>query len=309
MSTSTVSETVSPGREQTDAAPTNVARTRDDHPARARRSDARQTAAPSGCRQTFGRAVRAEWVKVRSLRSTWITSSIAVGITVLLSAAISIGYAGSSELADQAADAVISGNQFGQIVVAVLGALVITGEYSSGQIRSSLAAVPHRGRLLAAKALVVGVLGFLIGAVSTLVTWAVSAPFMNGHAGSLADPEYLGFVWGTGLSFAGIALMALGLGFLLRSTAGAITLALTLLFIIDLPLSLMALKWDWAATLEGFEPLQTAMAVYDPFHHMVTWGQADSMYFLQQWQAALVFGAWAIVPLLAGWVLFARRDA
>lgn len=309
MSTSTVSETVSPGREQTDAAPTNVARTRDDHPARARRSDAHPTAAPSGCRQTFGRAVRAEWVKVRSLRSTWITSSIAVGITVLFSAAISIGYAGIPELVDQAADAVISGNQFGQIVVAVLGALVITGEYSSGQIRSSLAAVPHRGRLLAAKALVVGVLGFLIGAVSTLVTWAVSAPFMNGHAGSLADPDYLGFVWGTGLSFAGIALMALGLGFLLRSTAGAITLALTLLFVIDLPLSLMALKWDWAATLEGFEPLQTAMAVYDPFHHMVTWGQADSMYFLQQWQAALVFGAWAIVPLLAGWVLFARRDA
>ncbi|MDU0349559.1 ABC transporter permease, partial [Actinomyces sp. MRS3W] len=215
------------------------------------RSDAGSSAAISrGCRQTFARAIRAEWVKVRSLRSTWITSAIAVGITVLLGAGIAIGYAGSAELADQAADTIISGNQFGQIVVAVLGALIITGEYSSGQIRSSLAAVPHRGRLLAAKALVVGVLGFLIGAVSTLLAWAVSAPFMDGHAGSLADPEYLGFVWGTGLSFAGIALMSLGFGFLLRSTAGAITVALTLLFVIDLPISLMSLKWDWAATLQ-----------------------------------------------------------
>ncbi|WP_247595320.1 ABC transporter permease subunit [Actinomyces procaprae] len=260
-------------------------------------------------RQTFGRAVHAEWVKVRTLRSTWITAFIAVGVTVLFSTAISIAYASIPEMADGAADGVIAGNQFGQIVVAVLGALIITGEYSSGQIRSSLAAVPNRWRLLVAKAIVVGALSFVIGALSTLLTWAVSTPFMDGHGGSLTDPEYLGFVWGTGLSFTGIALMSLGLGFLLRSTAGTITLALTLLFVIDLPLSLMALKWDWAISLQGFEPLQAAMAVYDPFHHMVAWGQAGSMYFLQQWQAALVFGAWAFVPLALGLVVFSRRDA
>ncbi|NDR52951.1 ABC transporter permease subunit [Actinomyces sp. 565] len=259
--------------------------------------------------QTFARAVHAEWIKVASLRSTWITSLIAVAITVLFSTAISIAYASIPEAADSAADAVIAGNQFGQIVVAVLGALIITGEYSSGQIRSSLAAVPHRWRLLLAKAIVVGALSFAIGAVSTLLTWAVSTPFMDGHGGSLTDPEYLGFVWGTGLSFAGIALMSLGLGFLLRSTAGAITLAITLLFVVDIPLSAMSIKWDWAVSLQGLEPLQTAMAVYDPFHHIVSWGTAGSIYFLQQWQAALVFGAWALVPLALGWVVFTRRDA
>ncbi|MBE6480897.1 MAG: ABC transporter permease [Actinomyces ruminicola] len=308
MSTTALSETISPtpptnSREQADAA--SAAQRGDRSP---RRADADRPADRSR-RQTFGRAVHAEWIKVRSLRSTWITSFIAVGITVLLGAAISIGYASSPELADGAADAVISGDQFGQIVVAVLGALIITGEYSSGQIRSSLAAVPHRGRLLVAKAIVVGVLSFVIGALSTLLAWAASAPFMDGHAASLADPEYLGFVWGTGLSFAGIALMSLGLGFLLRSTAGAITLVMTLMFVIDLPISLMAMKWDWAASLRGFEPLQTAIAVYDPFEHMVTWGQADSVYFLQQWQAVLVFSAWALVPLALGWLVFARRDA
>ncbi|PHP53625.1 ABC transporter permease subunit [Actinomyces ruminis] len=310
MSTTTLSETTGPAISTDSAAAPG---SREQSPAtthtRSGGDSPRHVGNADGGQQTFGRAVRAEWIKVRSLRSTWITSIIAIGITVLLGAGIAIGYASSPEFADRAADAIISGNQFGQIVVAVLGALVITGEYSSGQIRSSLAAVPHRGRLLVAKALVVGVLSFLIGSVSTLLTWAVSAPFMDGHAGSLADPEYLGFVWGTGLSFTGIALMALGLGFLLRSTAGAITLAMTLMFVIDLPISLMAMKWDWAARLQGFEPLQTAVAVYDPFHHMVTWGVADSIYFMQQWQAALVFGAWAIVPLALGWLVFARRDA
>lgn len=308
MSTSTVSETVSPGREQTDAAPTNVARTRDDHPARARRSDAHPTAAPSGCRQTFGRAVRAEWVKVRSLRSTWITSSIAVGITVLLGAGTAIGYAASPELAEDAKHAIVFGSSFGQIVVAVLGALIITGEYTSGQIRSSLAAVPHRSRVLAAKALVASMLAFCIGAVSILVSWAVSTPFMHGYSGSLTDMHYFGYVWGTGLSFVVIALMALGLGFLMRSTAGSITVVMTLLFVLSVPLSLMAMKWDWASSLIALLPLNVATAVADPFSLVTAWG-AQNGASLSHMQAILVFSAWGIVPLLAGWVLFARRDA
>ena len=67
----------------------------------------------------------------------------------------------------------ILGAPFGQIVVAVLGALVITGEYSSGQIRSSLAAVPRRSRLFWAKAMVMTVWSFALGAVSILLTWAL----------------------------------------------------------------------------------------------------------------------------------------
>ena len=193
--------------------------------------------------------------------------------------------------------------------MAVLGALVVTGEYSSGQIRSSLAAVPHRGRLLVAKALVIAVWSFLTGVAAMLLTWAISAPMMDGHALPLTDTHYLGYFWGVGLSYAAFALMAMGLGHLLRSTAGAVTVVMTLLFVIDIPLQLMSRQWDWAVTLQGLEPATVALAVQDPFALRQMWGYPGTVAFLEQWQAVLVFGAWFLLPVIAGWVVFTRRDA
>lgn len=259
-------------------------------------------------RQTFARSVYAEWVKIRSLRSTWITSGLALFLTVFFGAALAIAYA-AEEAYTEAADNITAGIVFGQIVISVQAALIVTGEYASGQIRSSLAAVPHRGRLLAAKAVVVSALAFLLGLVSILVAWGVSAPFLGEHAGSLTDPEYLGYFWGTGLAFTGIALMSLGLGFLLRSTAGTITVAVVLLFILDLPLGLAAMRWDVAAEIDGLLPGNSARAVLDPFARTAEWGASGTPFFLEQWQSATVFAAWAIVPVIIGWIVLSRRDA
>ena len=263
-------------------------------------------------RQTFARAVGSEWIKIRSLRSTWITSAIAIVTSVLIGAGLTIGMGKIAEYADTARYSLIAGTTLGQIVVAVLAALVITGEYSSGQIRSSLTAVPHRGRLLWAKALVISFVAFLLGSLSTLLSWAISAPFLGEHAGSLTDAHYLGFFWGSGLAYAGIALMTLGLGFLLRSTAGSLTVVTVLLFVIEIPLSLMAMKWEWAAKIIGILPGKVAVAVTDPFQLTQTWGsQADggATSFLEHSHAVLVFAAWALIPMLIGWIVFSRRDA
>ena len=263
-------------------------------------------------RQTFARAVGSEWIKIRSLRSTWITSAIAIVTSVLIGAGLTIGMGKIAEYADTARYSLIAGTTLGQIVVAVLAALMITGEYSSGQIRSSLAAVPHRGRLLWAKALVISFVAFLLGSLSTLLSWAISAPFLGEHAGSLTDAHYLGLFWGSGLAYAGIALMTLGLGFLLRSTAGSLTVVTVLLFVIEIPLSLMAMKWEWAAKIIGLLPGKVAVAVTDPFQLTQTWGsQADggAASFLEHSHAVLVFAAWALIPMLIGWIVFSRRDA
>ena len=263
-------------------------------------------------RQTFARAVGSEWIKIRSLRSTWITSAIAIVTSVLIGAGLTIGMGKTAEYADTARYSLIAGTTLGQIVVAVLAALVITGEYSSGQIRSSLAAVPHRGRLLWAKALVISFVAFLLGSLSTLLSWAISAPFLGEHAGSLTDAHYLGFFWGSGLAYAGIALMTLGLGFLLRSTAGSLTVVTVLLFVIEIPLGLMAMKWEWATKIIGLLPGRVAGAVTDPFQLTQTWGsQADggATSFLEHSHAVLVFAAWALIPMLIGWIVFSRRDA
>lgn len=260
-------------------------------------------------KQSYIRAVRAEWIKMRSLLSTWVTSALASALTILFGAGMAIGYAHTAGKEAEAAHAISAGTSFGQIAVAVLGALVITAEYSSGQVRSSLAAVPRRSRLFAAKALTVAAWAFCVGLISTLLTWAISAPFMNGHHIALTDWEYLGYFWGAGLSYAGIALMALGLGHLLRSTAGAITVIMALLFVIGIPLRIMAQKWDWAVTLQGLEPTTTILAVQDPFALSQMWGHPGTVAFLEQWQALLIFGAWVAVPLAAGWIFFVKRDA
>jgi len=223
-------------------------------------------------RQSFAGAVRAEWIKLRTLTSTWVTSVITIAITVLFGAGLAIGYA-------------------------------------SGQIRSSMMAVPRRGRLFAAKALVVSGFSFVLGLLSVTLAYAASYPFMKGHAGSLTDAHYLGLFWGTGLSFAIIALMAQGIGHLTRSTAGAITVVVSLLFVVPIPFNLMAGHWQWANKVLGLLPDTLSTAVSDPFSLAHQWGQAGTAAFLQHWQAVAVFTAWAIVPLVIAAVVFTHRDA
>lgn len=256
-------------------------------------------------RQTFPRAIAAEWVKVRSLRSTWITSAITVMITVLFGAGMAIAMSHTAGYEAIAPQTITAGTTFGQIAVAVLGTLIITGEYASGQIRSSLAAVPRRGRLLAAKAIVVSALAFVLGLGSIALSWAISAPFMNGHEESLTNVKYLGLFWGTGLTYAVIALMSLGLGLLLRSTAGSITIMAVLLFVISIPLNLMATRWEWAITLSGLMPSSASKAMSDPLLYGGAWA-SDSV---SQSGALLAFLAWALVPLVLGWIALSRRDA
>ena len=259
-------------------------------------------------RQNVLRSVRAEWIKLWTLRSTWITSFIAIALTVLFGAGLAAALGQSEEYQDRAMNLITSGLTFGQIVVAVLGALIITGEYSSGQIRSSLAAVPRRGRLLLSKAVVLSVSSFLLGSVSVFLSWAISKPFLGEHAGSLTDSHYFGHIWGSGLVFVGIALMTLGIGFLLRSTAGAITVVVSLLFVITIPLQLAASKWEWINKVIGCLPSTVSSAVSDPFQNATQWG-GDGVQFLSHGQAIAVFVAWALVPLIAAWVVFSRRDA
>ena len=261
-------------------------------------------------RQTFLRSVHSEWIKLWTLWSTWTSSIMTIALSVLFGAGVVISYGQVEHLQDSAKNYITYGLSFGQIVVAVLGALVITGEYSSGQIRSSLTAVPNRGRLLLAKAVVLSVVAFILGSLSTFLSWAVSKPFIGEYAGSLSDSHYLGHIWGSGLTLAGIALMALGFGFLLRSTAGSVTLSVVILFVITIPLTLMSLKLKWAGKILGCLPSTVSEAVNDPFHQAREWGSTtDPTFFLTHGQAVAVFAAWSLIPLIIAWFVFSRRDA
>lgn len=254
-------------------------------------------------KQTFFSVFRSEWSKLASLRSTWITAAIASLITIGISVLIMAQYSGMKGYADKAANYLTVGSSFGQIAVAVLGALLITGEYSSGQIRSSLAAVPRRGRLFAAKALVVAIFSALLGLVTVALTYLLSLPILGDKAGSLSNPEYLGFFWGTALAFAIIGLMAMSFGYILRSTAGSISLVVVLLFVILIPLGLAASKWEWVHYITDVLPSSSAAAVADPYQLLETTTKLD-------YGVVIASGyAWAIIPMIIAYFVFSKRDA
>lgn len=254
-------------------------------------------------KQTFFSVFRSEWSKLASLRSTWITAAIASLITIGISVLIMAQYSGMKGYADKAANYLTVGSSFGQIAVAVLGALLITGEYSSGQIRSSLAAVPRRGRLFAAKALVVAIFSALLGLVTVALTYLLSLPILGDKAGSLSNPEYLGFFWGTAMAFAIIGLMAMSFGYILRSTAGSISLVVVLLFVLLIPLGLAASKWEWVRYITDVLPSSSAAAVADPYHLLGTITKLD-------YGAVIAAGyAWAIIPMIIAYFVFSKRDA
>lgn len=254
-------------------------------------------------KQTFFSVFRSEWSKLASLRSTWITAAIASLITIGISVLIMAQYSGMKGYADKAANYLTVGSSFGQIAVAVLGALLITGEYSSGQIRSSLAAVPRRGRLFAAKALVVAIFSALLGLVTVALTYLLSLPILGDKAGSLTNPEYLGFFWGTAMAFAIIGLMAMSFGYILRSTAGSISLVVVLLFVLLIPLGLAASKWEWVQYITNVLPSSSAAAVADPYQLLETPTKLD-------YGAVIASGyAWAIIPMIIAYFVFSKRDA
>lgn len=251
-------------------------------------------------KQTFFSVFRSEWSKLASLRSTWITAAIASLITIGLSVGLMAQYSGMKGY--KAANYLTAGSSFGQIAVAVLGALLITGEYSSGQIRSSLAAVPRRGRLFAAKAVVVAIFSALLGLVTVALTYLFSLPILGDKAGSLSNPEYLGFFWGTAMAFAIIGLMAMSFGYILRSTAGSISLVVVLLFVIQIPLGMASAKWSWAAYAMEILPSTSGAAAADPYNLIVT-TKLD-------YDVVIAAGyAWAIIPMIIAYFVFSKRDA
>ena len=253
-------------------------------------------------KQTFFSVFRSEWSKLASLRSTWITAAIASLITIGISVLIMAQYSGMKGYADKAANYLTVGSSFGQIAVAVLGALLITGEYSSGQIRSSLAAVPRRGRLFAAKAAAVTIFSALLGLVTVTLTYLFSLPILGDKAGSLSNPEYLGFFWGTALAFAIIGLMAMSFGYILRSTAGSISLVVVLLFVIQIPLGMASAKWSWASYAMEILPSTSGAAAADPYNLIVT-TKLD-------YDVVIAAGyAWAIIPMIIAYFVFSKRDA
>jgi ABC-2 type transport system permease protein len=253
-------------------------------------------------RLTFSGMLRSEWIKLHSLWSTgWLYASVVVISLALGALAPVVVEDAAAASADQILEVVASGATFGilfsQLVVATLGVISMTGEYSTGQIRSTLTAVPTRLRMLGAKATVLIVSSFVVGVLSAAGGAAVAAAIVGARGGTVAfaEPEVLASILWTGFYLAVVAVFSLGIGTLVRNTGGGIATALAALLVLPIAFSLAPVQWmqeasAWLLSNAGMALAQGTGAT-------------------PTWQLALTVLAWAVGSTLIGAALLRRRDA
>jgi ABC-2 type transport system permease protein len=207
---------------------------------------------------------RAEFTKFRSVASTGWSLLAAAATTVVvgvLYARLGVTRPPADPTAFDSAATTLAGVQLAQIAVGALGILVITGEYASGQIRTTLTAVPRRTRMVLAKAVVVAAATFALSLIAVSVAFLIgqrilTPPHLNV---ALGTPGVLRALVGAALYLTVAALLGLGLGLLLRNTAGAISALFGLLFVSQLAASL--LPAGIAGHLARYLPEPAGMAV------------------------------------------------
>lgn len=187
-------------------------------------------------RAGFGAALHAEWIKLRTVRSTWWTLGalfvLGAGLTTLI-CGLNADWLASSDADESPGSFITWGMLLAPICAVVLGALVVTSEYATGMVRATFAAVPSRGTVLAAKAtLLAGVL-FLLGTVTAFAGYFGGNYFLDREGiGLPLEGGVLRAMFGSGLYVAGIGLLTAAVGFLVRHTAATISIVLAVLMVI-----------------------------------------------------------------------------
>jgi ABC-2 type transport system permease protein len=255
--------------------------------------------------------LQAEWTKVRSVPSTvWSLLAfvvVAVGFSTLTAAVISHDWNTPGVHPNHARlvtnpTAVIfgAGLGLGQLAICVLGAIVITSEYSSGSIRASLLAVPNRIPMLAAKALVFTAIDFVVSAITVFAVFFVTTAILRSHISiTLSQPGVTKAVIGAILYLTVLGLFALAVGGLIRHTAGSIGILVATVIVVPPLVSLI--PGTIANHIHGYLPTVAGELIAQ------TSQQPGDV--LSGWQGFGVFCLWTVVLLAAcGWLLM-RRDA
>jgi ABC-2 type transport system permease protein len=287
--------------------------------------------------------VASEFTKLRSVRSTYWTIAaliiISVGIAAIAGAGIASSLHGNPQNKaglDATQVSLIAFFELGQLIIAVIGAMSITSEYSTGMIRTSMSAMPRRGTVYLGKLIVLTMVVLVVSLVTSFIAFFVGQAAMSGSgvAASLfhsttvpanaimnppaggpgAGPPVVTFqgtdvissgtvltaVIGTALFVTVVALIAFGLGAIIRHTAGAITSAIGLMFVLSIIIQILPDNWRW--DIMRFFPDAAGRVI------SVTVGPSNP-HLWSTWPQFLVTVIWAGVLVGAGGYLFCKRDA
>ncbi len=255
--------------------------------------------------------IESEWTKLRSVRSTTrtlvITIVVVIGIGAIATAVTAAHWDnGINRIGFDPTQRSLAGLFFGQIAIGVLGVLVITGEYSSGTIRATLAAAPNRPLVLACKAAVYGFVTLVTSEIITFVAFFVGQDLLKGTTpyATLGQPGVLRAVAGSGLVLTMMGLFALGLGAIIRHTAGAIFAYVAILLV--LPLILQAFPVSVQHDLLKFMPLLIGEHMGSTLATDQDFGNAP---LFTQWAGFAIICGYTGFLLVLGGFLFKRRDA
>lgn len=248
----------------------------------------------------FRHVARMEWIKLRSLRSTWWTLALSAGAAVGIAIAVGLNTPVTSRNEDLTSN-VLGGVSAGLLLTGVLGVLMMTSEYTSGMIRATLAAAPDRPLMLAAKAAVFGGVALVLGEATAFIAFFTGgAALRHGiTAPTLSQPGALRAVLLTGASFCLIGLLGMGLGAIIRHTAAAVAVMVGGVYV-----AVQALA-AFAHQLLPYLPIPIVAGSLSASKPAMGASPAP----LSPWAGLGLLCLYAVVLLAAGGWLLCRRDA
>lgn len=261
---------------------------------------------------SFRGLLRGEWIKLRSLRSTWWILAFAA----LIMPAFAIARMSSIAQVPEAvghpslvgAVYVTSGVAFVQLAFAVLGVISVAGEYGSGQMRTTLTASPRRVRALAAKLVVTVLAAVATSVLGVALAWGASTPWFEetGMTVSLLDPQDARIILGTPLYLGAITALAFGVGAIVRSSAAGISIVVGLLLVLENALGMV--PWAPVQAFGAYLPSSAGSRLLqsDDVGSVIT---ASNTALLGHWEGFGVLLLWVAAVLTAAAIVLRRRDA
>jgi len=245
------------------------------------------------------RTLRAEQIKLTTLRSTWWAVALTMGAS-LVSALLIAGAVpddSNGNTVENIGVLFLVAAQLALIALMAMAVIVSTSEYRFGQIRMTLAATPHRWLVMLAKAAVTMVVAFAVGAATAWLCVLLSKLLLPaGWRLELSDPDAMRIIWGLPLFFAMAALLALSLGAVLRNSP----LAITLLALLPLGVEKTLLIFEKTRDFAQYLPFNAGARITQP---------AEADFKLSPWEGFGVFCVYAVVLFLVAVILTETRDA
>jgi hypothetical protein len=262
----------------------------------------------SSVKVTQSRVIRSEWTKFHSLRSSKVivglTALLTIGLGAIITAVISAQWATHISPGDKArfdpAIAPLQGVHLSQLAVGVLGVLLISGEYATGMIRSSLTVVPARLAVLRAKLAVFTAVVGVTSLASCLAAFVVGEQILggNGLGTTIASAHAMHTIFGAAIYMLLVGVIGMGLGAVLRNTAAAISTLAGLFFVV--PIIFNFLPASWSNNIAPYLPAQAGEAF---------WNKPDGMAISSPWVALLVLLGWTAAILIPAFARLGRSDA